>query len=67
MNIESSSYLFNPYHLKNDEHGGNKIGMRDILGDAFVNQRTSSCEFHLDHSVKSHKKYLNKESREFYG
>ena len=67
QNIESSSYFFNPYHLKDDEHGGNKIGMRDVFGVAFVNERTSSCEFHLDQSVKNHKKYLNKESREFYG
>ena len=67
QNIESSSYFFNPYHLKDDEHGGNKIGMRDVFGVAFVNERTSSCEFHLDQSVKIHKKYLNKESRESYG
>ena len=66
QNIESSSYVFNPYHLKDDEHGENKIGMQDVFAEAFVNELTSSCEFHLDHSVKNHKKYLNKESRECY-
>ena len=67
QNIESSSYVFNPYHLKGDEQGGNKIGMQDVFGEALVNERTSSCEFHLDQSEKSCKKYLNKESSEFYG
>ena len=59
QNIESSSYVFNLYHLKDDEHGENKTGMRE----AFVNKSTSSCKFHLDQNVKNHKKYLNKESR----
>ena len=54
QNIESSSYIFNPYHLKDNEHGGNKTGMRDVFGEAFVNKRNSSYEFHLDQSVKSH-------------
>ena len=65
-NIESSSYVFNPYHLKDDEHGGNEIGMQDVFGEAFVNEGTSICEFHWDHSAKNHKKYQNKQSREFY-
>ena len=56
QNRESSSYVLNPYHLKEDEHGGNKIGMRDVFGETFVNERTSSCEFHSDHSVKNHLK-----------
>ena len=41
--------------------------MRDVFGEAFVKERTSSGEFNVDHSVKIHKKYLNKESRDFYG
>ena len=64
QSIVPSSYVFNSYHLKN---GGNKIGMRDVFGEVFANECTSSCEFHLDRSVKNHKKYLYKESREFYG
>ena len=44
--IESSTYFFNPYHLKDDEHGGNKIGMQDVFGEAFLNERASTCEFH---------------------
>ena len=35
QNIESSSYVFNLYHLKDDEHGGNKIGMRMYLEEHF--------------------------------
>ena len=64
--LESSNYVFNPYHIKDDENGGNKLGMKAVLGEAFVNERTSSCEFHLDQSVKNHKKFVSKESREFY-
>ena len=41
--------------------------MRDVFGETFVNERISSCEFHLHQSVKNHRKYLNKESCEFYG
>ena len=26
------NYMFNPFHLKDDEHGGNKIGMANVLG-----------------------------------
>ena len=55
QNIESSSYVFSPYQLKDDEHGGNKIGMRDVFGVAFVNKRASSYELHLDQSVKNHR------------
>jgi len=64
--IVESSYVLNPYHLKDDENGGNKIGMREVLGEAFVNERTSSCEYHFDASVKVHKKYVSVASRQFY-
>ena len=37
QSIVSSSYVFNPYHLKN---GGKKIGMRDVFGEVFVNECT---------------------------
>ena len=62
----SSEYVFNPYHIKDEEHGGKKLGMKAVLGETFVNERTLSCEFHMEQSVKNHKKYVTKESREFY-
>ena len=34
QNIESS-YVLDPYHLKDDDHGGNKIGMRMYLEKHF--------------------------------
>ena len=40
QNIWSSSYILYPHHLKDDEHGGNKFGMRDVFGETLVNERT---------------------------
>ena len=53
-------------NIKDDGHGGNKLRMKAVLGETFVNERTLSCEFHMEQSVKNHKKYVTKESREFY-
>ena len=39
---------FNPYHLKDDEHAGNKVGMESVFGKKFIEERTSSCEYHFD-------------------
>ena len=64
--LETSEYVFNPYHIKDDKHGGNKLGMKAVFGETFVNERTSRCEFHMEQSVKNQKKYVTKESREFY-
>ena len=53
-------------NVKDDEHGGSKLRMKAVLGEMFVNERKLSCEFHMEQSVKNHKKYVTKESREFY-
>ena len=58
----ASRYIYST-HLKDDEHGGNKIGMRTVLGETFVKERTSSVEYHYDASVKRHRRYLKTESR----
>ena len=63
---DSSNAGFNPYHLKDDEHGGNKIGMKRVFGEEFVRDRTSSCQYHLDNSIQNHKKYVNKEDQDEY-
>ena len=56
---------FNPHHIKDDEHGGNKIGIADVLGvDAL--SRTTSCDFHYDSSTKVHKKFVRKCDRKLY-
>ena len=56
----------NPFHLKDDENGANKIGMRAVSGETFVNERTSSCEFHIDKNVTKRKSHIVKESQEYY-
>ena len=58
--------VFNPYHLKDDKHGGNKIGMAAVFGKVFVDTRTSSCEYHLEQSVKKHKKHVCQSDRKDY-
>ena len=58
--------MFNTYHLKDDEAGGNKIGMRNVLGANFVEKRTSSCLYHFDQSVVRHKKMVRKENKDSY-
>ena len=55
---DEENYSFNPFHLKDDENGGNKIGMANVLGKKFVEERTPSCEYHLQESVKRHSKYV---------
>ena len=57
---------FNPFHLKDDKNGANKIGMRAVSGEMFVNERTSSCEFHIDKNVTKRKSHIVKESQEYY-
>ena len=61
-----STYVFNPYHLKDDEHGGNKLGMSAVFGEVFVVDRTSSCEFHYLQAVRNHARYINKVNRDQY-
>ena len=60
------TYVFNPYHLKDDDHGGNKLGMSAVFGEVFVVDRTSSCEFHYLQAVRNHARYINKVSRDQY-
>ena len=50
-------------NVKDDEHGGSKLRMKAVLGEMFVTERKLSCEFHMEQSVKNHKKYVTKESR----
>ena len=64
--METKEYVFNPYHITDDKHGGNKLGMKAVLSETFINERTLSCPFHMEQSVKNHKKHVTKESREFY-
>ena len=45
---QAEEVVFNPFHLKDDEHGGNKIGMVTVFGEDFVRNRTSSCEYHCN-------------------
>ena len=52
------NYSFNHFRLKDDENGGNKIGMANVLGKKFVEECTSSCEYHIQESVKRHSKYI---------
>ena len=66
MKIETSEYVFNPYYITDNEHGGNKLGMKAVLGETFVYERRSSCEFHMEKGLKNHKKCVTKEIREFY-
>ena len=66
MRLETNEYVFNPYQITDDKHGGSKLGMKAVFSETFVNERTLSCAFHMEQSVKNHKKYVTKESREFY-
>lgn len=36
---DTEEYHFNPFHIKDDEHGGNKIGMANVLGMKILRTR----------------------------
>ena len=40
--------------------------MRAVFGETSVNERTSSCEFHIDKNVTERKSHIVKESQEYY-
>eukprot|EP00794_Sanderia_malayensis_P013304 gene13304-14677_t len=63
---DASNFSFNLYHLKDAEHGGNKIGMARVFGESFVKERTSSCLYHLDLSIRNHRKLVSKETQVEY-
>ena len=52
---ENESYSFNPFHFHN-ENRGHKFGIANVLGKKFAEERTSSCEYHLQDSVKRRSK-----------
>ena len=52
---ENESYSFNPFHFHN-ENRGHKFGIANVLGKKYVEERMSSCEYHLQDSVKRHSK-----------
>ena len=58
-NKESS--MFNPVHIKYDEHPGNQIAIKKVFGVKFDQERTSSREYHFNKSVEKHKKFLRNE------
>ena len=59
MLTSSSFEIFNPTTIQCDEHASAKIGLKNVYGDEFVENRTSGCEFHLQKSIDRHKKYFN--------
>lgn len=64
--LETSEYVFNLYHIEDDENGGIKLEMKAFSGEMFVNKRTLSCKFQMGQIVKNHKKYIMKVRRELY-
>ena len=58
-----SDAMFNPYHLKDDESGGNKLAIKEVFGEDFLLQRTSSCEYHYQANVERHAKYVQDDDR----
>ena len=58
-NTTRTNDVFNPTCIKYDEHDGNRIGISAVFGETFIKERTSSCDYHYDQSVGSHKRYLN--------
>ena len=65
IHTSDDNACFNPAEIKDDEHGGNKIGIATVLGEDAL-QRTSSCGFHYNLSVKNHKRFVAKEDRKTY-
>ena len=63
-NKESS--MFNPVHIKYDEHPGNQIAIKKVFGVKFDQERTSSREYHFNKSVEKHKKFLRNEDISTY-
>ena len=58
--------MFNPVHIKYDEHPGNQIAIKKVFGVKFHQERTSSREYHFNKSVEKHKKFLRNEDISTY-
>ena len=50
--------LFNPTNIQCDEHTSNRNGIEAVFGMEFLTNRTSSCEYHIDKSIKKHVKVV---------
>ena len=58
FNNNKESFKFNLAHMKYDEHPGNQIAIKKVFGVKFYQERTSSCEYHINKSVEKHNKFL---------
>ena len=58
FNNNKESFKFNLAHMKYDEHPGTQIAIKKVFGVKFYQERTSSCEYHINKSVEKHKKFL---------
>ena len=56
----------NPYHLKDDEAGGNKLAMKEVFGEDFLIKKTSSYEYHFNANVEKHARYVQDRDRSEY-
>ena len=52
------AFKFNLAHMNYDEHPGNQIAIKKVFGVKFYQERTSSCEYHVNKSVEKHMKFL---------
>ena len=58
FNNNKESFKFNLAHMNYDEHPGNQIAIKKAFGVKFYQERTSSCEYHVNKSVEKHMKFL---------
>ena len=49
---------FNTTKMQFDEHGSTKVAIKAIFWEEFPETHTLGCDYHLDRSVKKHKKYF---------
>ena len=50
---------YNPTKIQFDEHGSTKIAIKAVFGQGFLETHTLGFDYHVDRSVKTHKKYFN--------
>ena len=61
---QKSDYNFNPKNLMMDEAGANFAGVKNVLGQKFVDDKCITCQWHFMRNMNEHKFEIAEEWRE---
>ena len=61
---QKSEYNFNPKNLMMDEAGPNFVGMKNVLGQKFVDDKCITCQWHFMRNMNEHKFEIEEKYRD---